>query len=181
MSCIAAISEYGKIYMGSDKLSFDESYQIRNRKDPKIFQNGPYLIGYSGEVRPGQTLRPEFWVPPEDLFLVPDAIREQLAEKGSCQKTSEGSDQTPTIFLIGYKDKVIQIGHDFQIQEYMENFAAIGAGEQYALAVLYHTRKQKDPVKRIKQALEASAYFCGAVGVNTNIFMLENGKATELT
>lgn len=180
MSCIAGIAEYGKVYMGSDRLSFSEDYQIRNRKDPKIFQNGPYLIGFSGEIRPGQVLRPEYWTPPEKLVDVPDAIREQLEKTGACQKTPEGNDQTPTIFLIGYKGQLIQMGHDFQLIELVENFTAIGAGERYALAVLYHTRKQKDPVKRIKQSLEASAYFCAAVGVLNTIYLLENDKVLEI-
>lgn len=138
------------------------------------------MIGYSGEIRPGQVLRPEFWTPPDELAFVPDGVRQQLSDTGCCQKTTEGSDQTPTIFLIANKGKIIQINHDFQIAEYIENFAAIGAGEQYALAILYHTRSQKDPVKRIRKAIETASYFCAAVGVSTSIFVLENDKVTEI-
>lgn len=181
MSCIAAIAEFGKVYMGCDRISFDEAYQIRNRKDSKMFQNGSYVIGYSGEIRPGQVLRPEYWTPPEELYQVPDSVREQLTESGACQKTTEGNDQTPTKFLIGYKGRLISIGHDFQLCEFEENFSALGAGEQYALAILYHTRKQKNPVKRLKQALETAAYFCGAVGVLNTIFLLDtDGTVTEI-
>jgi ATP-dependent protease HslVU (ClpYQ) peptidase subunit len=145
-----------------------------------VFQNGPYLIGFAGEIRGGQVLKPEFWTPPDDIKLFGDQIRIQFNEKDCCQKSEEGSDATGTGFIIGWKGMLIQITSDFQIAAYEDDFAAIGAGADYSLSILYHTRKHSDPMERIIQAHRCASYFCAAVSKEYRMFVLENNEVVEL-
>ena len=51
---------------------------------------------------------------------------------------------------------------DFQIEESINDFSAIGCGESYALGSLYSS-SNLTPQKRVKKALEAASYFSGGV------------------
>lgn len=144
-----------------------------------MFQNGPYLIGFAGEIRGGQVLQPEFWKPPDDIIFFGDDIRIQFNKKGCCQKSDEGSDATGTGFIVGWKGRLIQITSDFQVAEYEDNFASIGAGADYSLSILYYTRKQKYPIQRLIEAQESASYFSAAVSKESRIFVLEKNKVTE--
>jgi len=181
MSCVSAIAQNDKIYMACDYYSITESFSKRYRKDCKIFQNGPYLIGFAGEIRGGQMLRPEFWKPPKDLIYFGEAVRDQFNEKGCCQKSAEGTDETGTGFIVGWKGQLIQITSDFQTAEHTDNFTAMGTGGDYALSILFYTRKQLDPVKRLKEAQDCAAYFSAGVSKEHRIFILEKDKVREIT
>jgi hypothetical protein len=144
-----------------------------------VFQNGPYLIGFSGNIRGGQLLKPEYWKPPTNSNILGDSIRQQLLKFGSCQKSDEGEDETATLFLIGYKGKLIQITDDFQQAEYEDDFSSIGNGAEYALAILYYTRKQKDIITRLLQAHKVASYFSSCVSEEYRMFTFENEKIQE--
>lgn len=152
----------------------------RCRKDSKIFQNGDYLIGFAGEVRGGQILKPVFWKPPKDIVYFGEAARIQFNEKGCCHKSQDGTDETGTGFLVGWKGRLIQITSDFQVAEYEDGYASIGTGAAYSLAVLYHTKHQLDPIKRLQEAQECASYFSAAVSKQHRIFVLDRNKVKEL-
>jgi len=163
MSCICAIVQDDNVFMAADTIGVADTY-IAQRKDPKIFRNGPYLIGYAGSVRAGQVLQPRFFKPPDDIEDFPDAMREQYIEKGCLTMNDQGASRCETMVLIGFKGKCYYIMVDFQLGENSEDFISIGSGEPYALAVLYHTRNEKDPIYRLKSAIKAAIYFCTEVG-----------------
>ena len=160
MSTIVAIVNKGKVWMGADSYASMESGERRRIICNKIFINPPYLIGYVGSVRVGQTLKPEYFKPPENVFDFPDKIIKQFEKKGCLGIDSE--DQTfkhGSNFLIAIPDgKLFEILVDFQMNE-IKDFTSIGSGSAFALGSLYTTRKKKDPRKRIMTALEIAAVY----------------------
>lgn len=163
MSCVCAIAKDGNVFMASDNIGVADTY-IAQRVDPKIFKNGPYLFGYAGTVRCGQVLQPRFFTPPEDIQDLPDEIRKQYKEKGCMSTSDTGADRFESLIIIGFKGKCYYIMADFQLGENVEDFVAIGSGQSYALAILYHTMNIKDPNKRLEKAVKAASYFCTEVG-----------------
>ncbi len=155
MSTVVAIVNKGKVWMGADSYATMESGQRRRIICEKMFVNPPYLIGYVGSARVGQTIRPEYFTPPENIFDFPDILIKHFKKKG-CLGT-DSDDQTAvnaSNFLIATPNgKLFEILVDFQINE-VRDFTAIGSGSTFALGSLYTTRKKKDSRKRIMTALK---------------------------
>lgn len=160
MSTVVGIVNKGKVWMGADSYASMDSGERRRIICNKIFVNPPYLIGYVGSVRVGQTLKPGYFDPPENVFDLPDKIIKQFKKKGCLGIDSD--DQTikhASNFLIATPNgKLFEILVDFQINE-VKDFTSIGAGSAFALGSLYTTRKKKDPRKRIMTALEIASVY----------------------
>lgn len=172
MSCVCAIAQKGRVYMASDSIGCADNYVIQ-RKDPKIFRNGQYLIGYCGSVRCGQVLQPHYFTPPDDILDLPDAIMAQYEEKGCLGIGESGVKRFEALLAIGYKGKCYYIMSDFQLGENEEDFIAIGSGQEYALSALWLSRSHKDPVFRLKKSIQAAAYFCTEVGGKIEMLILD--------
>lgn len=171
MSCVCAIAQDGKVYMAADTIGVADTYRIY-RRDQKIFFNKDYVIGYCGSVRAGQVLESRFFEPPDSINEFPDAMREQYRKKGCITNSETGAERFEALVAIGFKGRCYYVMSDFQLGENLEDFVAIGSGQSYALAVLYHTRNYKNPEFRLKKALEAASYFCVEVGGDPHILCL---------
>lgn len=145
--------------MGGDSAATD-SDTIVTVTNPKVFKNGPFLIGYCNSFRMGQLLQYKFIPPkqgeePDISYIVTsftDTVKKCL-EDNSFDEKEEGIN-----FLIGYKGNLYIMEPSFQILVSTNNFNAIGSGSDLALGALYATSKQK-PRKRIQIALEAASKF----------------------
>lgn len=177
MSCVCAISQKGNVYMAADSIGVADTYIIQ-RRDPKIYLNKNYIIGYCGSVRVGQVLEPRFFDPPEDINEFPDAMREQFRTKGCLSSSETGTERFEALIAIGFKGKCYYIMSDFQLGENEEDFIAIGSGQSYALSALWLSRSHKDPVFRLKKALQAASYFCTEVGGKTEMLCLKGESET---
>lgn len=161
MSTVVGIVEDGKVYIGADSLASTEDGDARPMKCKKIFKNGPYLFGFIGSVRGGQVLYPHYFKPPKDIMDLPDAIIEQLTQKGCLAVGEQQQSLQACNFLIGYKKKLYEILIDFQLTE-IESYSAIGSGSYYAFGSLHTTEKMKEeftPLMRMELALEAAEEF----------------------
>lgn len=74
----------------------------------------------------------------------------------------EGAESTGQ-FLVGYKSKLYTFDTDMQVARIADGFASVGAGGTIALGSLYATRMMKDPIARLRNALEAAAHFSASV------------------
>jgi len=168
-TCIVGLIENGIIYMGADSAGV--SYpDIRIRKDRKLFRKDNLLIGFTTSFRMGQILRYSFIPPKYDFCIDPfeyistlftDLVRDSLKKGGFASKDKEV--ETGGCFLVGFEKRLFCIHNDYQVSEYLEeNYDAVGCGENYALGSLYST-KGKDPMERIKIALEAAGHFSAAI------------------
>lgn len=113
------------------------------RRDPKVFRNGPFLIGYTSSFRLGQLLRFRLSVPVQQstttdyefmATVFVDAVRECLGAHGA-KKTESGVEEGGT-FLVGYHGKLYAIHNDFQVAESSHGFNAVGSGAAYAIGAM---------------------------------------------
>jgi ATP-dependent protease HslVU (ClpYQ) peptidase subunit len=158
MSCVIGIVKGKKVWLGAESCASTGDGERRYTKLKKIFKNGPYLIGFVGNVRPGQVVMPN-WKPPKDIKDFPDALIEQFTIKGCIGTDSE--DQTiiqGTNFLIAFKNRLYEILIDFQMNE-IGTYSAIGSGSDFATGSLHTTSSMKfTPEKRITLALDAAVH-----------------------
>lgn len=169
MTCIAALVDNGRIYMGGDSAGVGGHYVLEIRADVKVFQNGPCLMGFTTSFRMGQLLQHSFRVPermsrqPAEHYMVTtfvDAVRRCL-KKGGYQTTSDEV-QTGGIFLVGYAGTLYRIEDDYQVARQRAGYDAVGCGGAVALGSLYSTPRIK-PRRRIVLALEAAEQFSAGV------------------
>lgn len=169
MTCIVAIAEDGIIHMGADSAA-SNSYAIRTRKDPKIFKVGEFIFGFCGSFRMGQILGYKF-DPPEHRpdhsiekymhtkFI--DHIRDIFHSNGYAKV--ENGQESGGLFLVGYRGRLFAVEADFQIEELVQPYNAIGCGSEIALGSLFSTTDVQSPRKRIEMALKAAEAF--SIGV----------------
>lgn len=175
MTCIVALIDGNKVYMGGDAAaSDDKSGAIFQRLDPKVFKVGQVGIGFVDSFRMGQILQYS-WTPPKytptkgnknlDKFMrtkFVDSVKETFRQHGygSFGSGSEDGDQGG-IFLISISGtgRIFTMDSDFHIGEVDVSYMAEGSGQDLALGSLFSTGMVKTPRKRVRMALEAAAKF----------------------
>lgn len=173
MTCIVAMVQDGKIFMGGDAGAFDSSIgMIQAVNRPKVFAKsgvyGKFILGYTSSFRMGQILEQYFHIPkPEKSseygHLIKDIIphiKEILQEHNYTEV--ENNLERGGFFLFGYKKHLYQVNDDFSVLEFTDGYTAIGAGRQYALGAM-HASEHLEPLDRIRLALNAAAHFSAAV------------------
>lgn len=173
MTCIAALVEKGKVYMGADSAGV-AGYSIRVRSDSKVFRTGgdpEMLIGVCGSFRVRDLLRYSFDPPAintEDLtaYMVREfveAVRVLMHNAGVAVKEDNVED-IPAAFIVGFQGRLFTIEDDYQVGETPEPYAAVGCGDDIALGALYATEGSRlAPRERVLRALKASARYSGGV------------------
>lgn len=169
MTCIVGIIDYQnqKIIMAGDSAGVRSS-DIFYRKDPKVFQNGEYILGFTSSFRMGQILQYEVYLPPmsedcHDVFehmvtIVIPIIRKSFHENGYLTKYND--QEYGGEFLIGYRDRLFLVDTDFQIGESLQNFHSCGSGQQLALGSFHTTQKLNlDARVRCELALDSASYY----------------------
>lgn len=168
MTCIAAIAEKGKVYIGADSAGVAD-WDMNIRADEKVFKNGECLFGFTSSFRMGQLLRYKFKIPdkPQNMTdkvfintLFIDEIRKCLKD-GGYMKITDNREKGGE-FIVGYNGNIYQIQNDFQIALPADLLAACGCGASYAKAVMYIT-KNLSPQNRIRKALQTAEHFSAGV------------------
>jgi 20S proteasome alpha/beta subunit len=163
MTCIVGITDGQTVTIGGDSAGSD-GWHVAVRSDSKVFQVGPYLMGFTTSYRMGQLLRysltvggPDSW--DVDRFMATtfiDAVRECLS-RGGYAKTEDGQEQGGQ-FLVGIHGRLYVVGDDYQIGHTISGYAAVGSGYLVALGSLHSTaRSLTDSRHRAVLALEAAA------------------------
>lgn len=174
MTCIVGLvdPENGnRVYIGGDSAGCSPGI-ISLRKDPKVFRNGPFLMGYAGSYRMGQLLRYSF-NPPErasrrDVYQYMitdwvDEVRKTLKDGGEA-KVEDNVEETSGQALIAYRNRLFMLDEDFQVAEHITPYVSIGVGSEIALGSLHTTDKFKiDPEAKVRLALEAAAFISDGV------------------
>lgn len=159
MSTIVGIVKKGKVWMGADSFATTEDGDRRNFIAEKMFVNRQYLIGFTGIVRTGQVLKPQYFEPPENVWDFPDRIIQQYEQKGCLAVSDHQMKFHENNIMIATTDgKLYEILSDFQMNE-VTDYSSIGSGSAYALGSLYTTQHYTDPRRRVEKALEAAALF----------------------
>lgn len=184
MTCIIGLLEDNKIYIGGDSAA-SSNYYLRIRKDPKIFVKETnietkFLVGCSGSVRMNQILRFKFDIPVMNLekdikcdplsYMVSSFVsdlRDTFKNEGYAQ-IKDNVESHDGLFIIGFNNHLFTIYSDFQVEEVIENYTAIGGGQDFALGALRILQESAlcllfDPLLKIRLALEAAEAFCPSV------------------
>jgi len=170
MTCIVGYTDKkGQSWIGGDSAGV-AGLNIRERKDPKVFYNGKFTIGYTSSFRMGQLLRFK-WIPPTDQndssdyqFMctkVIDSIRKCLKDNGYAKV--HNNEETIGKFIIAYKNKIYEISCDLQVEETYDNYTSVGCGQNYALGALKILNYSLSAERVIEEALETAVKFSGGV------------------
>jgi ATP-dependent protease HslVU (ClpYQ) peptidase subunit len=168
MTAIVGIEHRGDVWIGADAAAVAES-DLQVRRQPKVFRNGPFLIGCSGSFRLGQLVRHAFRPPPHrrgdvETYLVTEfalALQESLHRHGYAPKCDD-SVALGGSMLVGYRGRLYAVETDLQVARWQAGFAAIGSGAAYAIGALSVTGRLA-PAARLRAALAAAAQFCADV------------------
>lgn len=172
MTCIVGlVGPDGSVYLGGDSAAVDtEGFGLTVRAEPKVFRNGPYVIGFTDSFRSGQLLRHSFEppVPPAgcdiQAFLVTtfvDSLRTCLQAGGIAAKTADV--ESGASFLVGIQGRLFTVAEDYSVGEAADGWDAIGCGGGMALGALYASRVFLAPKQRLRVALEAAERGSGGV------------------
>ena len=170
MTCIVGLVDNGKVYMGGDSLT-SGGLNCAVVKQPKVFINGDFIMGYTTSWRMGQLLQHAF-TPPKHFpdvdimkYMVTDFVDEV---RGVFKRLGylkiDSNVESGGSFLIGYKGRLFVMHDDFQVSEAALEFDSVGCGYYYALGAMFQSIDSKlSPNKRIKSALRAAQNFSGGV------------------
>lgn len=174
MTCIVGLVRNGKTYIGADSLGVDpRSLSCDDRKDPKVFRNGEFLIGFTTSYRMGQILAHSFSPPimkkDQDLYTYMvtdfvDAVRKALKDGGFASALN--GEETGGTFLVGYKDRLFSIESDYQVGESRSPFTACGCADALALGAVAVASELPDMTAEwvVKTAIQVASRFSAGVG-----------------
>lgn len=175
MTCIVGYIEKQTVVIGGDSAGVS-GLSIHKRKDAKVFQNGPFIMGFTSSFRMGQLLMSSSFKPPKqgkeqsdyDYMITTfiNAVKDCYKQGGYTLKYRDGDDKGGT-FLVGYKGVLYMVEDDFQVAIHHDNYIAIGCGSELAEGAMYAleqvTSTELSAVDKIKIALSAAANFSGGV------------------
>ena len=170
MTCIVGLTDGQYTYLGGDSLAGNNP--VMRRQDPKVFVNGPFIIGGTTSFRMLDLLRHSLRLsgPGEDIdnmhgwmcTTFVDAVRDCLSRGGWRKKEHEVEEAGN--FLVGYQECLFAVYADFQVARPLDGRAAIGCGDQIALGSLYSTEGYEgDPTDRLCRALKAAEHYTDGV------------------
>ncbi len=167
MTVIAGLVHKGRVHLGGDSAGVS-GLSIAIRRDPKVFRNGAYVVGFTTSYRMGQLLQHSFQ-PPHPTgglhqFMVTtwtDALRTCLKDGGWARKESE-QEQAGT-FLVGIHGRLFSVYDDYQVAEHADDYAAVGCGDDLALGALHATAGLLPPRRRLAAALAAAEHHSAGV------------------
>lgn len=178
MTCIIGIIEPKRIVFGCDSLG-SNSRTKRTRKDGKVFLKGDMIIGCCGTFRLMNIIEFSFKQPSyrnfstnvrnfydgEDLVMrymctvFISELKKCFKENGFLRTKTDDIDKGGQL-LIGFQNRIFEIGSDFQVAEFHENYASIGSGYSFAMGSLSTTVDMEITVEdRICKALESAEKF----------------------
>jgi len=170
MTCIVGLRTPNGVYIGGDSAGKSENY-VAIRADRKVFALGDFVFGFTTSFRMGQLIQYKFNppTPPENQdelfgYMVSsfvDGIREVFADNGYMHTDKDG-EEFGGVFMVGYKDRMFVVYSDFQVEELVVNYSAIGCGQEYAFGSLYST-SHLDAEERIINALSAAEFYSPGV------------------
>jgi len=176
MTCIVGYAVDGKVYMGGDAAAVAGHITLP-RKDPKVFKNGEFIMGFTDSFRMGDLLEYKLEIPDASFHdrefmctVFVDAVRKCLKEGG--YTTIANNEEEGGTFLVGVGKTLYTVDSDFQVGEHICPYSSIGCGEDFAMGSMFASTllnsklakaKQLNPKDQIHMALEAASEFSGWV------------------
>lgn len=173
MTCIVALKDRGRVWMGGDSAGTREDWSQLIYAEHKVFTVEKMIFGAAGSGRPIQLLRHAVAFPMQVRgqdpmeFLVTtfvDAVREALHAGGSL-RAEWNLEEADFDFILGYRGALYRIDQTFQVIELADPFVCVGSGGPIAAGAMYATQGRRGWTAkgRIQTALEAAARYNATV------------------
>lgn len=169
MTCIVGIIENKKVFIGGDSAGVS-GYDVKIRKDPKVFKVGDFVIGCTTSYRMVQLIRFSFKPPPvsSDIDFHEYMCTQFVNTLRTCFKEGGLTEidkcvETAGEFMVGYMNKLAVVQSDFNVREVFEDFQSIGCGQPYALGALKIMDSNLSAEQKILKALEIATHFSAGV------------------
>lgn len=177
MTCVVGLVDKDKnIYMGADSVAGGR-YLFKN---PKVFRNGEFLIGFTTCWRMGQLLQYEFSPPKMEnkINITKYMVTKFVPAVRECFKVNAFSEvdknqETGGLFLVGVRGSLFRVHSNYQVEEWPYQYTSCGCGQDIALGSLFST-ESASPKARVKKALESAAEFSDGVRGPFTIKVLKN-------
>jgi 20S proteasome alpha/beta subunit len=167
MTCVVGIQSAKNIWIGGDAIAAT-TYSKRQTALSKVFRiDDRFLVGYCGSFRMGQLLQFGIQIPEQDPTMTDheymvsvfiDAVRQCFKSNGFSEV--DNNVESGGNFIVGYRDTLYEIYHDFSVDIPYDRYAAIGSAKDYALGSLHATQQWGlAAALRIDLALEAAEHF----------------------
>ena len=168
MTCVVAvIGNDGTFCLAGDSAAVEDNMIVK-RATPKVFQIGEFAIGYCHSFRLGQIIE-YFFKPPvlpegadhKELMsymvtkFIP-TLKKALEKNDYPLQEDEKSDWS---LIVCVRNSIFTIESDFHVGSDYDNFAAIGAGAEYALGSICSETDRNNAVEAAERALRAAEYF----------------------
>jgi ATP-dependent protease HslVU (ClpYQ) peptidase subunit len=141
MTTLVGISSNDFVVMAADSQITDGDQRIISTDTPKIISTGRYLLGLTGDSRPGDILA-YAWKPP--LYRGEDPVRfmgaKVLPSISVAFKENNyevDNKEMNFSFLIAFDGNLFSIGGDLSFNTSERGLFAAGSGGNYALGYLY--------------------------------------------
>ena len=185
MTCIVAKKDKsGNIWMGGDSAG-SAGTTFTTLRNPKVFIiKNKFIIGTTGKPRVAQLLQFKLNPPAQkktqsdyEYMCVDfvDAVRKCLFAGGGAYKNNE-LEGVEGSFLVGYRRNTYEVESNFQIIQRIQDYDAVGCGEQFALGALANMPSDQNSDTCIEQALRTASMFSPQVQAPFHIIKLKAGK-----
>lgn len=173
MTCIVALKQGGKVYMGSDAACVTPALTSEALGHPKLFEKCGMVFGLAGSPRVMQIVKYHAdlgrYHHGDDPYAymvgqVVEGIRAALRNHGALY-CSEGLESMAgeSSFLVAFQDDFYEIEANFNVHRSDKDYAATGCGFHLAFGSLYSTTPDMPPTDRVRLALSAAAEFSAGV------------------
>lgn len=181
MTCIVAVRSGRRIYLGGDSAGVN-GLNVTEIKNPKVFRNREYFIGYTSSFRMGQLLEhsrlPDY--EGEDPYKFMCTVFVDYVQSLFCDHKygtiKEGENANGGTFIVILEDRIFMVEDDFQVFEPADSFCSVGCGVYYAQGSLLNS-SHLGGSQRVIQALKTASYFSG--GVRAPFTVLEKAIGTD--
>ena len=172
MTCIVAIKENGKVYLGADSASSDDEQDMRTiSKHPKIFKNGPVAIGFCGSWRAGKVFQYDLIVPKLDTNDIDRYMNttfinalQECAERNRLVIDESKPENDLADLIVAVSGRIYEVQSHIQALEHVDNYFAVGSGAKFALGSLCTTEEfDLPPNERLELALDAASKYSMSV------------------
>jgi len=171
MTTLVGISSNDFVVMAADSQITDGDQRIISTDTPKIISTGRYLLGLTGDSRPGDILAFN-WKPPAykggdpvqhmGKRVIPSIIN---AFKENAYEPDKESGFT---FLISFDAMCFSVANDFSFNASEMGVFAAGSGGNYALGYLYSLdRKAYNRLLTAKVVAEKAVKIASVLDINT--------------
>ena len=140
MTCIISYKQDGKVILAGDKAG-SNGFSGHLSKEPKVFTNGDFMIGYTTSFRMGQILN-HLWTAPKRKvdqntvkYLYVDVIP-SIMECFDDHNFGDSKENKYGNFVMVYENEIYEVQGDMSMLQHDTDIVCVGSGEYHATAAV---------------------------------------------